>query len=281
MAYSTTQDHDALGGNLPRRITALVMVGMLSGLMSGLFGIGGGTIIVPALVWLGLTQRHAVATSLAAIVPTAIAGVISYAQSGHVDWIAALLLACGAIIGSQLGSWLLSRLPEMVLRWAFAAFLVFVIISQIVGTPSRDGTIHMTFLTGALLMLLGIFVGTLSGLLGIGGGAIVVPALSLAFGASDLVARGTSLLMMIPNAIAGSVANVRRGLVNLRDGLIIGVVAACLTPAGAWIAGSISARLGANLFAVYLCVIGVRSIWAAIKVTPALADRLPHRKSGR
>lgn len=281
MAYSNTQDHDALGGNLPRRIAALMVVGMLSGLMSGLFGIGGGTIIVPALVWLGLTQRHAVATSLAAIIPTAIAGVISYAQSGHVDWIAALLLACGTIIGSQLGSWLLSRLPEMVLRWAFAAFLVFVIVSQIVGTPSRDGTIHMTFLTGALLVLLGVFVGTLSGLLGIGGGAIVVPALSLAFGASDLVARGTSLLMMIPNAIAGSVANVRRGLVNLRDGLIIGVVAACLTPAGTWIAGSLSARMGANLFAVYLCVIGVRSVWAAVNVTPALAKRLPHRNAER
>ncbi|MBM6981323.1 MAG: sulfite exporter TauE/SafE family protein [Bifidobacterium thermophilum] len=269
------------GGSLVRRVVVLAMVGVLSGLMSGLFGIGGGTIIVPALVWLGLTQRHAVATSLAAIIPTAIAGVISYAQSGHVDWIAALLLACGTIVGAQLGSWLLSRLPEMVLRWAFAVFLVFVIVSQIVGTPSRDGTIHMTFLTGVLLVLLGVFVGTLSGLLGIGGGAIVVPALSLAFGASDLVARGTSLLMMIPNAIAGSVANVRRGLVNLRDGLIIGVVAACLTPAGTWIAGSISARMGANLFAIYLCVICVRSVWTAVKVTPALAKRLPHRESWR
>ena len=139
----------------------------------------------------------------------------------------------------------------------------------------------MTFLTGVLLMLLGVFVGTLSGLLGIGGGAIVVPALSLAFGASDLVARGSSLLMMIPNAIAGSVANVRRGLVNLRDGLIIGVVAACLTPAGTWIAGSISARMGANLFAIYLCVICVRSVWTAVNVTPALAKRLPRRESWR
>ena len=87
--------------------------------------------------------------------------------------------------------------------------------------------------------------------------------------------------MMIPNAIAGSVANVRRGLVNLRDGLIIGVVAACLTPAGTWIAGSISARMGANLFAIYLCVICVRSVWTAVNVTPALAKRLPRRESWR
>lgn len=53
----------------PRGIAVMVVVGVLVGLLSGLFGIGGGTIIVPALVWLGLTQRHAAATSMLAIVP--------------------------------------------------------------------------------------------------------------------------------------------------------------------------------------------------------------------
>ena len=54
-----------------------------------------------------------------------------------------------------------------------------------------------------------------------------------------------------------------------------------LTPAGTWIAGSISARMGANLFAIYLCVICVRSVWTAVNVTPALAKRLPRRESWR
>ena len=87
--------------------------------MSGLFGIGGGTIIVPALVWLGLTQRHAAATSMLAIVPTSVSGVLAYAVEGNVDWIAALLMFLGMFIGGQIGSLLLSRLPEVVLRWAF------------------------------------------------------------------------------------------------------------------------------------------------------------------
>ena len=56
----------------------LVIVGMIVGLLSGMFGIGGGTVIVPALVWLGLSQRHAAATSMLAIVPTSISGVISF-----------------------------------------------------------------------------------------------------------------------------------------------------------------------------------------------------------
>ena len=62
-----------------RGIAVLVIVGVAVGLLSGMFGIGGGTVIVPALVWLGLTQRNAAATSMLAIVPTSISGVISYA----------------------------------------------------------------------------------------------------------------------------------------------------------------------------------------------------------
>ena len=135
--------------NINVRVTVtLLVVGVVSGLLSGLFGIGGGTVIVPALVLVGLTQRQAAATSLAAIVPTSISGVISYATAGDVDWIAALLLACGMVAGSQIGSWLLSRLPEVFLRWFYAAFLVFVIVSQVVFTPLRDSAIHLHVVTG-------------------------------------------------------------------------------------------------------------------------------------
>ena len=80
----------------PHGMMVLVIVGMIVGLLSGMFGIGGGTVIVPALVWLGLSQRHAAATSMLAIVPTSISGVISYAHNGNVDWVAARCcsLAC-------------------------------------------------------------------------------------------------------------------------------------------------------------------------------------------
>ena len=66
----------ALDGSA-RSIIVLIVVGMLVGVLSGTFGIGGGTVIVPALVWLGLSQRNAAATSMLAIVPTSISGVIS------------------------------------------------------------------------------------------------------------------------------------------------------------------------------------------------------------
>ena len=256
----------ALDGSA-RSIIVLIVVGMLVGVLSGTFGIGGGTVIVPALVWLGLSQRNAAATSTLAIVPTSISGVVSYATGGHVDWLAAVLLFCGMFVGGQIGSWLLSRLPELVLRWIFVAFLVFVVINQVSFVPSRDHQIVMTVVTGIGLALLGVVIGTLAGLLGIGGGALAVPALSILFGASDLVARGTSLLAMFPNSITTSAANLKRRLAHVKTALIIGVTAAVTAPLGTWIAGEVSPRVGAIMFACYLCVLLVRSMFVAVKAT--------------
>lgn len=256
----------ALDGSA-RSIIVLIVVGMLVGVLSGMFGIGGGTVIVPALVWLGLSQRNAAATSTLAIVPTSISGVISYATGGHVDWLAAALLFCGMFIGGQIGSWLLSRLPELVLRWIFVAFLVFVVINQVSFVPSRDHQIAMSVTTGICLALLGVIIGTLAGLLGIGGGALAVPSLSMLFGASDLVARGTSLLAMFPNSITTSAANLKRRLAHVKTALIIGVTAAVTAPLGTWIAGEVSPRVGAIMFACYLCVLLVRSMFVAVKAT--------------
>ena len=257
----------ALDGSA-RSIIVLIVVGMLVGVLSGMFGIGGGTVIVPALVWLGLSQRNAAATSTLAIVPTSISGVVSYATGGHVDWLAAVLLFCG-MFGGQIGSWLLSRLPELVLRWIFVAFLVFVVINQVSFVPSRDHQIAMSVTTGICLALLGVIIGTLAGLLGIGGGALAVPSLSMLFGASDLIARGTSLLAMFPNSITTSAANLKRRLAHVKTALIIGVTAAVTAPLGTWIAGEVSPRVGAIMFACYLCVLLVRSVFVAVKATRA------------
>jgi uncharacterized membrane protein YfcA len=254
-----------------RTFALLMAIGAAVGLLSGVFGVGGGSIIVPALVLMGLSQRVAAATSLAAIIPTSISGVISYAIDGDVDWLAALLLAIGIVIGSQVGSWLLSKLSERLLRWFFVVFMIFVAVEEFATVPARDSSIHYSVTVGALIVLFGFIMGVLAGLLGIGGGAVAVPALTILFGASDLVARGVSLLAMFPGSLAGTIANFRRGLVHLRSGLIIGITAAVLAPLGTWIAGQVSPRVGSVLFGCYISVIVVRSIYAAVRISTAPA----------
>lgn len=254
----------------PRRGTRFVItcigVGLLAGLLSGLFGVGGGTVIVPLLVLiLRFDQRLAAGTSLAAIVPTASVGVISYAVHGSVAWIPAIILAAGAVIGAQIGTWLLPKVSQTALRWAFVAFLVVVIASLFFIIPSRDAELELTWLSGAGLAVLGVITGILAGLLGVGGGIIVVPALMLLFGTSDLIAKGTSLLMMIPTAISGTVGNLRRKNVDLRAAAMIGIAACTTTALGAWIATLVDPFVGNVLFAAFLVFISVQMAMKAIR----------------
>ncbi|WP_426321265.1 sulfite exporter TauE/SafE family protein [Microbacterium sp. E-13] len=243
----------------PRFYAVCIGIGLLAGLLSGLFGVGGGTIIVPFLVlFLRFDQRLAAGTSLAAIVPTATVGVISYALHGSVAWIPALLLALGAVFGAQIGTWLLPRLSLTVLRWAFVGFLAAVIVSLFVVIPSRDAELALTWLSGAALVVLGVATGILSGLIGVGGGIVVVPALMVLFGTSDLVAKGTSLLMMIPTAVSGTIGNVRRRNVDLVAAAIVGVAACATTALGAWAATILDPFVANMLFAAYLLFIAVQ-----------------------
>lgn len=250
----------------PRAYVSFIVIGLLAGLLSGLFGVGGGTVIVPLLVLLlRFDQRLAAGTSLAAIVPTAAVGVISYAVHGSVAWIPAIILAAGAVVGAQIGTRLLQRISQTALRWGFVAFLVVVIISLFVVIPSRDAAFELSWISGIALVLVGVGTGILSGLIGVGGGVVVVPVLMLAFGTSDLVAKGTSLLMMIPTAISGTVGNLRHRNVDLTAAITIGVAACTTTALGAWLATLIDPLAGNILFAVYLVVIAVQMSLKAIR----------------
>ncbi|SDQ25360.1 sulfite exporter TauE/SafE family protein [Microbacterium sp. cf332] len=241
-------------------------VGLGAGLLSGLFGVGGGTVIVPLLVLLlGFDQRLAAGTSLAAIVPTASVGVVSYALTGSVAWIPAIILAAGAVIGAQIGSWLLAKISQNALRWGFIAFLVAVIVMLFIVVPSRDAVLELTWPVGIGLAGLGLFTGVMAGLLGVGGGVIVVPALMFLFGTSDLVAKGTSLLMMIPTAISGTIGNTRRRNVDLLAALVVGLAACTTTAVGAWIATLLNPLTSNILFAAFLTFIASQMAVRAVR----------------
>lgn len=243
----------------PRFVITCIAIGLAAGLLSGLFGVGGGTVIVPLLLlFLRFEQRLAAGTSLAAIVPTATVGVVSYAVHGSVAWIPALILAAGAVVGAQIGAWLLARLPQNALRWGFIGFLLVVIVMLFVVVPSRDAELELTVLVVVALAGLGLFTGIMAGLLGVGGGVIVVPALMFLFGTSDLVAKGTSLLMMIPTAISGTVGNIRRRNVDLPAAALIGVAACTTTALGAWIATLLDPFAANVLFAAFLTFIAAQ-----------------------
>lgn len=244
----------------------LIALGAATGGLSGLFGVGGGIILVPLLVLiLGFPQRLAAGTSIAAILPAALVGAASYGLQGHVDWVAALCLAVGIVGGAQLGSLLLARVPATPLRVLFMVFLAAVAVSLWFVVPQRDDTIELSLLLGILLVLTGFATGILSGLLGVGGGVIVVPVLMFFFGANDLVAKGTSLVMLIPGSISGTLGNVRRKNVDLRSALILGVAATVLAPFGTLIAHVIDPFWSNAAFSALLVLVLVQMVLKMVR----------------
>ena len=103
------------------------LIGLVSGVTSGLFGVGGGIVMVPAMMFfMKMDIKLAVGTSLAVIIPTAIMGSFKHFQLGNVDWRVALMLAPTAIGGSYLGAWWTKSIEAGNLKRAFGGFLVLV-----------------------------------------------------------------------------------------------------------------------------------------------------------
>ncbi|KRE21922.1 hypothetical protein ASG80_11980 [Agromyces sp. Soil535] len=246
----------------------LALVGAAGGLLSGAFGVGGGILMVPLLiVFANMDQRRASATSLAAIVPAAIAGSLTYFANGQIDLLAALIVAVGGIIGSWIGSWLLRRLSLGWLRWLFIALLIAVAVRLVLVAPVRaDGLLELDALPILGMIALGVVIGIASGLFGIGGGVIMVPAFIALFGMSDLVAKGTSLAVMIPTAVSGTVANTRAGMVDLRVALVVGLAATVASFGGVAIAFLLSPEWSAWLFAALMVVAAVQLAIRAIRL---------------
>ena len=223
--------------------------------------------MVPLLItFAGLDQRRASATSLAAIVPTAVAGSITYFSQGEVDVVAALIVAAGGIVGGWLGARLLARLPLGWLRWMFIALLVVVAIRMLFVVPDRgDALVELSPSTVVGLVVLGLVVGVASGLFGIGGGLVLVPAFIALLGMSDLAAKGTSLAVMIPTAVSGSVTSLRNGIVDLRAAVIAGIAATVASFGGVWIAHLLSPEWSTWLFAALVVIAAVQLSIRAVR----------------
>jgi uncharacterized membrane protein YfcA len=124
----------ARGGRVRLLEPRLVAVGALGGLLSGLLGVGGGIVMVPLLVlWLGVDQRTAHATSLGAIIPIGLAGLVTYGVAGEVRLPEALALLAGSLLGAQIGAGALARIDERALKAVFGVFLLAVSVVMVVG----------------------------------------------------------------------------------------------------------------------------------------------------
>jgi uncharacterized protein len=267
------------------RIARLVAIGIATGVAGGLLGVGGGFVMVPAMVYLIKTpQREANGTSLAVIVPVAIVGAIILGRGHQVDPEIGIIVAIGAVGGAIVGARLTRRVSDIGLRRAFGVVAVVaggvMIIDSVIralgGNVQLAGGLHPSGISlWIMALLVGAVAGVLSGLLGIGGGAVMVPAMTLLMGLSQHLAQGTSLLVIIPTAISGSITHFRMGNIQLETAAWLSVGGVVGAVAGAYLALASPDAILRLLFGCYLAFTGARMLQAPrTKVTaPTMASR--------
>lgn len=244
----------------PVPFVPVLIVGVCAGFLAGLFGVGGGILIVPALVLVArMDQRLAHGTSLAAVLPISAASLATYSFNGHVDWAVALCLAVGAVGGAVIGTKLLHILPHRILAVLFSALLLVSAVRLFVATDVGDQT-EMTLVVAMALVVIGVVTGVLAGLLGVGGGIVMVPAMILLFGLPPVVAKGTSAAVIIPTALMGTWRNRVKRNVDLRAAAIIGVAGIVTAGLGSLVADIMSPTTSNVLFATLLVIVAVRMI---------------------
>lgn len=258
----------------------LALVGLIAGVLSGMFGIGGGVVIVPALVaLLGFTLTQANGTSLAVLLlPVGIFAVIQYYRQGKLKPLTAALVAVGLVLGGYFGARIALSLPPEQLQRAYGVFLLFAgwrfieplkWIDQLRGRSPRPpdvipSDLVITPTLGVALVIVGLTAGIASGMFGIGGGIVIVPALVGLLRFDQKVAVGTSLgALLLPVSLPGVLAYYQQGELDLGVAAAVAVGLVFGAFIGARIALGLPSITVKRLYGIFLIVVGVRFIFTA------------------
>jgi hypothetical protein len=193
-----------------------IAIGAGAGVLSGIFGVGGGIVMTPAIdAFLPVTSIQAIATPLPVIFPTSITGAYTYAKAGQVDRHAAWWMASTGLVGSVLGALATQWIDPTLLLLVTAALLGWQSFGIIRGrAPVADAEAPARDISRATFGVIGFVAGVVSGLLGIGGGLIMVPLLAGWCGMPLKRALGTSLLTIWALVIPGTIVHAWLGNID-------------------------------------------------------------------
>jgi len=190
-------------------LIALLLTGLVIGTLSGLLGIGGGIVMTPGQYWLYTAQgwsedlavKVAFATSLAVILPTAASGVWRHTKQHDINWRAAVFMGIFTAIGSFSGASLAARVPGDILKIVFGCLALAIAVRMLtLKISDAERPINSNLWLWAALALP---IGVITGLLGIGGGVLVIPALVMVLRFRMREAAATSLGMMLFTSVGG------------------------------------------------------------------------------
>lgn len=261
-------------------VLLMLLVGSLAGLIAGLFGVGGGLILVPVVLWVlqmqGLeneyAQHIAIGTSFAVMVFTSFSSAYSQYKKQSIDWKTFQFMSMGVILGTALGAVLAPYLPTKGLQVFFVVFATITALRTLLGLnpkPSRQ----LPSSTG--LLSVGSVIGVLSSWVGIGGGSMTVPFLTLC-NMPIHRAVGTSAALGWPIALAGTVGYVWSGsqvetlpsatwgFVYLPAVIVLSIATIITAPLGVKLSHQLSSQRLKQGFGVLLLLIAARMLWKVV-----------------
>jgi len=265
----------------------LLVAGAGTGFASGLLGIGGGAVMIPVSYWLilamGVSQdiaiRIAFGTSLLVILPTAISGSWRHHRSNAVRWKTALVLGSCALAGALVGSTIAARLPSEILEKGFGglvlAIALWMALGRMPGSRKEDAEERGNLRLAAAC---GFPIGMVTGLTGLGGGVLIVPALMLGQRLSIHAAIGTSVASIILASLGGIVGYIVNGLgvaglppysigyINLPIWLCLVATSIPMAQLGARAAHALPARPLRYIFIAFVVYAGLEMIGALDRI---------------
>lgn len=241
-------------------VTIGLLLAFAIGLSLGLFGAGGSIVTVPLFHYVfGLATHDAISSSLVVVAATAALALAPHARHGHVCWRTGALLGTASIAAAYTGARASGNLPGHALVLAFALVMLASGVAMVRRrTAPASGVSPLRF--GAI----GIGVGLLTGLLGAGGGFVLVPALVVAGGLPMRDAVGTSLFVVVVNALAAFAGAARHTPPHLDLVVPVIVVATLGSAVGARLTHRIASTHLQRVFGAFVCAIGVAMLIAEI-----------------
>lgn len=246
---------------------AFIAVGITLGLALGLFGGGGGILAVPLLLLVGVPPDEAATTSLVVVAAAAIGGIIPHARVGRVAWREGVVFGALGVLAAILGSRLALRTDDAAQLWAFAVLMVvagsLMLRKALRQSADGDETEHARK-SWPVIVVVALAVGLVTGFFGVGGGFLIVPALTLVVGMPVRVATATALLVIVINSAAAMIPRAGEAL-DVTASIVVAVAAVVTTFLAARWSNRWSARslgIGFGVLVLVMAAVTAYEAWS-------------------